>query len=68
MSQSTTFNGSIAVDKNGDVVINFNASERSLLSGDYFVVHRRTGNRRGVLLSSPLSVEDNPPACELKAT
>jgi hypothetical protein len=63
-----TFNGSIAVDKI-DVIINFNASGRSLLPpGDYFVVHRRTRNRRGVLLSSPLSLEDNPPACELKAT
>jgi hypothetical protein len=40
---TTTFNGSIAVDKNGDVIINFNASGRSLPSGDYFVVHRRTG-------------------------
>lgn len=36
---AATFNGSIAVDANGDVLINFNASGPKLMPSDYFVVH-----------------------------
>lgn len=37
---ATTFNGSVGVDKAGDVIINFNASGPSLAPNDYFIVHR----------------------------
>ena len=39
-SSASTFNASIAVDGHGDVLINFNASSKTLPLGDYFVLQR----------------------------
>src|SRR5262249_40148881 len=50
---AATFNGSIAVDANGDVMINFNAGGPNLMPGDYFAVHRAT-DPAGLLGAPPL--------------
>jgi hypothetical protein len=54
-SNVATFNGSIAVDGAGDVVINFTASGPNMYPGDYYVFH--AANDASSAFSAPISYQ-----------
>jgi hypothetical protein len=54
-SNVATFNGSIAVDGAGDVIINFTASGPNMYPGDYYVFH--AANDASSAFSAPISYQ-----------
>jgi hypothetical protein len=56
---AATFNGSVAVDTNGDVLFNFNVSGSHMYAADYFTFWKGAGSAATPTFAAPIDYRDS---------
>src|SRR5258707_8857308 len=56
---AATFNGSVAVDANGDVLFNFNVSGSHMYAADYFTFWKGAGSAAAPTFATPIDYHDS---------